>query len=119
MTFQKILERLTKATEKQRGLPLSRTIEVEAVDLRELIHHFNRIDEELRESKQREFDYRAECQNVVSAARLEADEIAKGVIIEPKKATEDISKVIEKLEENSTFLNWWDMKVMVENDTSI
>lgn len=107
MNFQQILERLTKATERKNGLPLCRETVVKTADLRELIYHFNRIDKELREQeqnfKQREFDYRAECQDVVSAARLEADEIAKGGLIEPKKSTEDISQVIKKLEENSTF----------------
>lgn len=79
MDFKQKIERLTKATERQRGLPLSQITEVKTEDLRELIYHFNRIDKELREQeqnfKQREFDYRTQCQNVVSAARLEADDM--------------------------------------------
>ena len=79
MDFKQTIERLTKATEKQRGLPLSQITEVKTEDLRELIYHFNRIDKELREQeqnfKQKEFEYRTQCQNVVSAARLEADDM--------------------------------------------
>jgi DNA polymerase III epsilon subunit-like protein len=53
--------------------------------------------------KQKEFDYRTKCQNIVSAARLEADDIAKGGYIDSKKSTDDINQMIEKLEDQSTF----------------
>jgi hypothetical protein len=107
MNFQQILERLTKATERKNGLPLCRETVVKTADLRELIYHFNRIDKELREQeqnfKQKEFDYRTKCQNIVSAARLEADKIAKGGFVDAKKFTEDTLRVTQELENQNTF----------------
>lgn len=68
------LKRLTKAVE---NTVHPRFVNVKAEDLKKLIYHFNRIDKEIREQeqnfKQKEFEYRTNCQNLVSAGRLEAD----------------------------------------------
>ncbi len=53
--------------------------------------------------KQKEFEYRTECQKLVSAGRVEADEIAKGRYIDSKKSTNDNNQMIGKLEKQSTF----------------
>lgn len=79
MSFEKQLERLTNAINRKKGAALGREVVVETQDLRELIFQFNRVDKELREHKQnfkqKEFEYRTQCQDVVSAARIEADDM--------------------------------------------
>lgn len=58
--------------------------------------------------KDKEFKYRTECQNIVSAARLEADEIAKdgfnkGGFIDPVKLTKETLQAVKELESQNTF----------------
>lgn len=57
--------------------------------------------------KDKEFKYRTECQNIVSAARLEADEIVKGGFnkggfIDTEKFIEANKRIIETLESHSS-----------------
>lgn len=57
--------------------------------------------------KQKEFDYRTKCQNILSAGRLEADEIAKGGyarggFIDTEKFIEANKRIIETLESHSS-----------------
>lgn len=77
MSFEKQLERLVNAINRKKGAALSREVVVGTQDLRELIFQFNRVDKELREHKQnfkqKEFEYRTEYQNIISKARVEAD----------------------------------------------
>lgn len=75
MNFAEQLARLTKAIETTS----MRFTSVRTDDLIAIIHHFNRVDKELREQeqhfKQKEFKYRTECQNILSIGRLEADDM--------------------------------------------
>ncbi len=77
MSFAEQLKRLVNAIERKKGSALGQEVIVNTTDLRELIYHFNRIDKELREQeqnfKEKEFNYRTQCQSILSAGRLEAD----------------------------------------------
>lgn len=114
MSFAKRLERLVNATERKKGLPLGQVI-VNTTDLRDLIYHFNRIDKELREQeqnfKQKEFDYRTQCQSILSAGRLEADNM-------PDKLAELEKLILDYYLDKGYEINigGWGFNIEIESD---
>lgn len=115
MSFAERLERLVNATEKKKGLPLGQEVIVNTTDLRELIYHFNRIDKELREQeqnfKQKEFNYRTQCQSILSAGRLEADNM-------PDKLAELEKLILDYYLDKGFEINigGWKFNIEIESD---
>lgn len=89
---------------KLRKLPNGHWDEKSIIERRKILQEaIEELEQYEQNFKQKEFDYRTKCQNIVSAARLEADDIAKGGFINTEKFTEDTLQVIKELENQNTF----------------
>ena len=53
--------------------------------------------------KQKEFKYRTECQNIISKARVEADNIAKGGAVDLSNFAEDTLQMTKELETHNFY----------------